>query len=124
MVKTLKVDQPFEFLGRKYENLDQLRANLTELPSNYHHAYKLYKDELGYLVLVRFELYPCFDSYDRMYEDRYYRYLFYCKNEEEVQVKLDYLNNQTVIGSCAQNEAVLVPNIFYGEDLLNFEMAI
>lgn len=39
-----------------------------------------YRDIYGRKVLSVQELFPCFDTYDYLYEDRYYRWFFLCEN--------------------------------------------
>ena len=53
--------------GRLYENLKQLTVTEKEKPY-------LYEDIYGQEWAYEIERYPCFDVYDRMNEDRYYRW--------------------------------------------------
>lgn len=123
MIKKNPIQKPFEFHGVSYRNLQQFRDQLTEIEKFPDPTYRIVKDSRQNLFLVRFELYPCFDSSDRMYENRYYRYLFYCKDREELDEKFQYLNGINYLSSSAQADPELIPNIFYGENTLFFEIA-
>ena len=56
--------------GKPYENLNQLTVTVKEKPY-------LYEDIYGREWAYEIERYPCFDVYDRMNEDRYYRWYVY-----------------------------------------------
>ena len=55
--------------GRRYISERQLTALKTETE-------RVYTDAYGRTVLALRERFPCFDSYDALYEDRYYRWYF------------------------------------------------
>lgn len=55
--------------GKTYQTWDQLCQTETETPD-------LYRDIYGRLVFYTTELFPCFDSYDYLYENRRYRWFF------------------------------------------------
>lgn len=55
--------------GKTYQKWDQLCQTETETPD-------LYRDIYGRLVFYTAELFPCFDSYDYLYENRRYRWFF------------------------------------------------
>lgn len=55
--------------GKAYRNVAQLSAQETE---DDHFCRDIYGRE----VLCFWERFPCFDSYDYLYEDRYYRWFF------------------------------------------------
>ncbi|MFZ4520473.1 MAG: hypothetical protein ACOYNC_02135 [Bacteroidales bacterium] len=123
MITSYSIENPFEFLGVSYKNLQQFRDQLTEIDKHPDPLYRIVTDNRQNLFLIRFELYPCFDSSDRIYENRHYRYLFYCKDREELAMKLKYLKDITYLSTGAQNNPKLIPNLFYGEDTLFFEIA-
>ena len=96
---------------------------LTEIEKFPDPTYRIVKDSRQNLFLVRFEQYPCFDSSDRMYENRYYRYLFYCKDREELEEKFQYLKDKRYLSYGAIDNHEFIPNIFYGDDSLFFQIA-
>ena len=65
---TYPVKRGFFAAGKQYRNLQQLTA--TEI-DKYH-----YRDIYGRDVIALRELFPCFDSYDYLHENRYYRWFF------------------------------------------------
>jgi len=123
MIHSYPIQNPFVFMGNKYENLSQFRDQLTVIDKDPAPMYSIAKDSHNNLFLVRFQLYPCFDSSDWMYENRYYRYLFYCRDHDELDVKLKYLEELSSLGTGAQRDPKLIPNLFYGEDTLFLETA-
>lgn len=123
MIKKYSIQKPFDFRRASYRNLQQFKDQLTEVEKHSNPYYRILIDSRRNLFLEQDQLYPCFDSSDRMYENRYYHYLFYCKDREELELKFRYLNEIYNLGTGAQNDARLIPNIFYGDDTLFFEIA-
>ena len=123
MIKSYPIQKPFEFRGVSYRNLKQFRDQLTEIEKHPDPYYRILTDSTQNLFLERDELYPCFDSSDRMYENRYYHYLFFCMDREELDEKFQYLNSKNYLSSSAQADPKLIPNLFYGDDTLFFQIA-
>ena len=63
--------------GRPYTSIKQLCAGKLD---EYGH---ICKDVYGREVFAEWERFPCFDSYDYMYENRYYRW-FYIRNGDKL----------------------------------------
>lgn len=63
--------------GRPYASIKQLCAE--ELDERGH----ICKDVYGREVFAEWERFPCFDSYDYLYENRYYRW-FYIRNGDQL----------------------------------------
>ena len=61
----------FEAGGKHYNSAKELRWQKTEIQDKFA---DVYKDVHGRWVMHYSERYPCFDSSDYLYEDRYYRY--------------------------------------------------
>ena len=59
----------FKAAGKRYTSLKELRVEQDE-------SGHFCKDVYGREVLYIGERFPCFDSYDYLYEDRYYRWFF------------------------------------------------
>jgi hypothetical protein len=123
MIHSYSIQNSFVFLGKHYNNLQQFRDRLTIIDADPAPFYSIVKDSHNQLFLIRFQLYPCFDSSDRMYEDRFYRYVFYCRDRDELDEKLKHLKEIYSLGTGAQSDPKLIPNLFYGEDTLFFEIA-
>lgn len=124
MILSHSVNSPFTFLGNNYKNLKHFRDQLTETEKHPDPYYRILTDGNQNLFLERDERYPCFDSSDRMYENRYYHYLFYCKNREDLEEKFKFLKGNNYLSSCAQTDPELIPNLFYGDDTSIFEIAM
>jgi len=123
MITSYPTQKPFEFRGVSYRNLQHFRDQLTEIEKMPDPTYRIVKNSRQNLFLVRFEQYPCFDSSDRMYENRYYRYLFYCKDREQLEEKYQYLKGKRYLSYGAIDNTEFIPNIFYGDDSLFFQIA-
>ncbi len=63
---SFRFPESFEAAGRSYASTEQLTAEKC--------ADGTRRDCYGRRVVSLAELFPCFDSYDRQYEDRYYRW--------------------------------------------------
>ena len=57
--------------GKEYACIDELAAESVDDVR--------YRDKYGREVLYLRERFPCFDSYDYIYEDRFYRSLYICE---------------------------------------------
>ena len=82
----------FEINGTVYHGIDDLWPPNGVKPvvlENY--LFDVYQDKFGNFVLRRCELYPCFDSSDRMFENRFYRSYFPCASHEECMNKYEYI---------------------------------
>ena len=93
--------------GKPYLTAAQLKANKEgELDGVLYRGYKVpvYRDTHGRRVLYFRERFPCFDSYDRLHEDRHYHWyaieeggkvtLVYTQDEKPgAQVHEDYQYN-------------------------------
>lgn len=62
---------PFMAAGKEYASIDELAAESVDDVR--------YRDKYGREVLYLRERFPCFDSYDYAYEDRFYRSLYICE---------------------------------------------
>lgn len=62
-------DSCFYAAGKKYKSIRQLFARMDETGT-------WCRDKYGREVLYLIESFPCFDSFDAMYENRYYRWFF------------------------------------------------
>lgn len=62
---------PFVAAGKEYASIDELAVESVDN--------ERYRDKYGREVLYLRERFPCFDSYDYIYEDRFYRNLYICE---------------------------------------------
>ena len=74
-----RVGRPFWAAGKKYRKLSQL---LTESPK----GAPWYRDIYGREILHLAERFPCFDSNDYLYENRYFRDLFICEKDRLTRI--------------------------------------
>lgn len=79
----------FTILGITYtlSDLTNFEKEIN-LPDEY--QYSLHIDRFGNYVLVRCELFPCFDFYDNASENRFFRRYMVCKTEDEAMEKYKY----------------------------------
>lgn len=74
---TKEDDSLFVAAGRSYLTVAQLKAKSEgELDGVFYRGYKVpvYRDAFGRRVLYFRERFPCFDSYDRLHENRHYHW--------------------------------------------------
>jgi hypothetical protein len=81
----------FEINGNVYEfTKDLLHTKVTIIP-DMNYPFYVYQDKFGNYVLCKCEPYPCFDSSDRMFEDRFYRCYLICSSRDELIEKYNYI---------------------------------
>ena len=76
---TFAENDGFEVAGVKYTSFDDLRH--AEIPWEDKET-RLFSDSYGRLVLYDTELYPCFDSYDAIFEKRKYHLFLYFNKQQ------------------------------------------
>lgn len=74
------------------------------------------KQKDGVYVGVKMERYPCFDSSDYAYEDRYYTYFVFARSKEGLESQLDALNNPGKYKNADKNEDLTAPMIYWNGD--------
>jgi len=75
------------------------------------------KPKDGVYVGVKMERYPCFDSSDYAYENRYYTHFVFARSNEELRFKLDILNNAEKYKGVEDGEHTLAPIIYWNGDV-------
>ena len=75
--RTLPYPGVFWVAGRPYDSFEQLCAKKLD---EYGH---ICQDIYGREVFAEWERFPCFDSYDYLHEDRYYRW-FYIRSGDQL----------------------------------------
>ena len=70
----------------------------------------------GVYVGVKMERYPCFDSSDYAYENRYYTHFVFARSKEELKLKLDALNNLEKHKGIDKRESILAPMVYWNGD--------
>ena len=64
-------------------------------------------------VGVQMERYPCFDSFDYAYENRYYTHFVFARSKEELELKLDVLNNPEKYKGIDKRRTILAPMVYW-----------
>lgn len=83
-MKEFKCNEPIEVLGVSFNGVrEMIKAALNETPKD------------GVYVGIDCERYPCFDDEDIMNEDRYFMNIVFARSEEELQRKLEALDDIT-----------------------------
>lgn len=72
--KVCRIDKSFQAAGKRYKNLSQLLMESSR-------GAPWFQDIYGREVLHLTERFPCFDSEDYLYEDRYFHDLFICEKD-------------------------------------------
>ena len=86
------VGDAFEAAGKVYSAEDMLRSSGQEWvwdhdPSGYHDMAGTFTDAYGRKVCYLSERFPCYDHYDRDYENRFYRYYFLCEDNKLTRIR-------------------------------------
>ncbi|MDR1729344.1 MAG: hypothetical protein LBR52_01620 [Prevotellaceae bacterium] len=123
-----KQDKIFLVRGRKYKIEHNLlvRANrprflrkatpeLIEIGEM-----RYYRLSRSCYILYHYALYPCFDSYDYMHENRYFQVYYICRSLAEVQEKYNYLTSGKLFFSglnpSKEYRQPLYPYVYYDEN--------
>jgi predicted methyltransferase len=116
IITTQSKQDLFEIDGNIYEGIADLICENVEIISDMNYKFNVYRDKYGNYILSKSELYPCFDSSDRMYENRYYRSYMICVSEDEAIKKYNYIMEHN--SDCRANEetpSFLAP-LVYSDD--------
>ena len=70
----------------------------------------------GVYVGVQMDIYPCFDISDYAYENRYYTHFVFAHSQEELELKLDALNNPEKYKGINERETILAPMVYWNGD--------
>ena len=93
-------ERKIEVYGVCFSGVSELkRVALSKNPRN------------GVYVGVQMERYPCFDSSDYAYENRYYTHFVFAHSNEELELKLDILNNPGKCKGIDKRESILDPMV-------------
>jgi hypothetical protein len=106
----------FEINGNIYELTTDLLSKKVIVISDMNYKFDVYRDKFGNYVLCKYEPYPCFDSSDRMHENRFYRSYMICTSKEEAIEKYNYVLEHNP--DCCANEdtpSFLAP-LIYADD--------
>ena len=91
MKTTQNKNLPFTINGIVYKGIKDLAPH-TKLQNPWDdYRFEMYRDKFGAFVLLDTKLYPCFDSSDRMYENRYYRWYIISDSLESMYEKRRFL---------------------------------
>ncbi len=81
----------FQINGNIYEGIPDLFCKKVSVIADMNYKFGVYQDKFDNYVLTKCEAYPCFDSSDRMYENRFYNSYLLCTSLEEVIEKYNYI---------------------------------
>lgn len=70
----------------------------------------------GVYVGVQMERYPCFDSSDYAYENRYYTHFVFARSKGELELKLDAINNPGKYKDIDKRGTILAPMVYWNGD--------
>jgi|WetSurMetagenome_2_1015567.scaffolds.fasta_scaffold177655_2 hypothetical protein len=103
----------FEINGNVYEFTTDLLYTKVTVIRDMNYPFDVYQDKYGNYVLCKCEPYPCFDSSDRVFEDRFYRSYLICSSKDELIEKYNYIMKYNP-GCCADDytPSLLAPLIF------------
>jgi len=112
--------------GNNYNGIKDLapssKVKKTEMND---YTFDYYQDKYGMFILRRCELFPCFDRYDRMCENRYYRRYMICKSLEELLEKYNLIvSTDERFNSIEYNSAQLAPLIYADDSMAMIEIMI
>lgn len=87
-----RVGEAFQAAGKVYSKEEMLRASGQEWvwdydSSGYHDMAGRFTDAYGRKVYYISERFPCFDHYDKKYENRSYRYYFLCEDHKLICIR-------------------------------------
>ena len=97
------------------ETIVVLGASFNGVKEMIEHARKRMPKD-GVYVGEDSQLYPCFDSEDYMYEDRYYTNLVFAKSLEEIEEKLRILKQVERYGNYNKLNRELHPMVYWQGD--------
>ena len=104
-MKQLKNNETIEVLGASFNGVKEMIEYARK---------RMPKD--GVYVGEDSQLYPCFDSEDYMYENRYYTNLVFAKSLEEIDEKLRILNQVERHGNYNKLNCELHPMAYWHGD--------
>lgn len=121
-------DAPIIIFGNTYQGADQIgcRKKGTEIiPIPNEHKFDIYLNCEDMYVLRWAELFPCFDVYDRMNEDRFYGRYIICKTEQEAMEKYQYcIDKQLSMSTLDDSYSPLAPIIFADDERPEIQIMI
>ena len=105
-MKRVKNNETIEALGASFNGVKEMKEHARK---------RIPKD--GVYVGEDSQLYPCFDSEDYMYENRYFTNLVFAKSLEEIDEKLRILNQVERHGNYNMLNCELHPMAFWQGDI-------
>ena len=108
----------FEINGNIYEGIHDLFCKKVSAITEMNYKFGVYLDKFDNYVLTKCEAYPCFDSSDRMYENRFYNSYMLCTSLEEVIEKYNYImENNAGCRADQYTPSFLVPLVYADDGL-------
>lgn len=91
IITTQNKQDRFEINGNIYEFTTDLLHKKVTVIRDMKYGFDVFRDKYGNYVVCKWEPYPCFDSSDRMYENRFYRSYMICTSKDEAIEKYNYI---------------------------------
>ncbi len=105
-MKRFKNNETIEVLGTSFNGVKDMIEHAREgKPKN------------GVYVGEDSERYPCFDSHDRMYENRRYTNLVFAKSQEELDKKMEILEQRRQSHNYNKLTGKLHPMVYWPGDI-------
>jgi len=87
--------------------------------------FDIYRDTYGKYILRFCQLFPCFDSSDRMYENRYHKRYMICQSMEEAIEKHTFIISQNEhFNDINSNSRYLAPLVYVDDERPTFQIMI
>ncbi|MFZ4549310.1 MAG: hypothetical protein ACOYN4_17820 [Bacteroidales bacterium] len=116
-ITNLDANSGFVINGNSYTSIFDLAPKKESVITQMENSdFDIYRDNHGKYILRFCQLFPCFDSSDRMYENRYYRRYMICRSMEEANEKYTFILSQNEhFNDINYNSAFLAP-LIYADD--------
>jgi hypothetical protein len=116
IIITQDKQERFEINGKMYEfTTDLLLKKVTVIP-DMNYKFDVYRDKYCNYVLRKCESYPCFDSSDRMYENRFYGSYMICTSMDEAIEKYNYIMEHDPVCRADEDTPSFLAPLIYADD--------
>ena len=123
-ITNLNSNTGFVIDGNNYNGIyDLAPKNESDTTQMENSDFDIYKDKYGKYNLRFYQLFPCFDSSDRMYENRFYRRYIICRSMEEAIEKYTFIIRQNeYFYDIKYNSRFLAPLVYADDESPSFQI--